>query len=173
MGMFYWDPTYSLVLIGMLLCMGASAMVNSAIREPQPPPPSRKTDYNYHRKAVPYWNGDHNGLRCLTSDIQSVHCKAPRCSKYACGIWAFALAVLFQLVTLPVEFNASARAVAKVEQYGRSRVSSISNTSSRIFIPSPNRLNPADPLQEPLREPCNPDHPGAAAGAGLLSGLLF
>ena len=34
------------------------------------------------------------------------------------GIWAFSLAVLFQLVTLPVEFNASARAVAKIEQYG-------------------------------------------------------
>ena len=34
------------------------------------------------------------------------------------GIWAFALAVLFQLVTLPVEFNASARAVAKLDQYG-------------------------------------------------------
>ena len=34
------------------------------------------------------------------------------------GIWAFALAVLFQLITLPVEFNASRRAVAKVEQYG-------------------------------------------------------
>lgn len=34
------------------------------------------------------------------------------------GIWAFSLAVLFQLVTLPVEFNASRRAVAKVEEYG-------------------------------------------------------
>lgn len=34
------------------------------------------------------------------------------------GIWAFALAVLFQLVTLPVEFNASARAVGKLEQFG-------------------------------------------------------
>lgn len=34
------------------------------------------------------------------------------------GIWAFALAVLFQLSLLPVEFNASARAVAKLEQYG-------------------------------------------------------
>ena len=34
------------------------------------------------------------------------------------GIWAFALTVLFQLVTLPVEFNASHRAVAKIEQYG-------------------------------------------------------
>ncbi len=34
------------------------------------------------------------------------------------GIWAFALSVLFQLVTLPVEFNASGRAVAKLEQFG-------------------------------------------------------
>ncbi len=35
------------------------------------------------------------------------------------GIWAFSLSVLFQLVTLPVEFNASARAVTKVDhQYG-------------------------------------------------------
>ena len=34
------------------------------------------------------------------------------------GIWAFVLALLFQLVTLPVEFNASGRAVEKVDQYG-------------------------------------------------------
>lgn len=34
------------------------------------------------------------------------------------GIWAFSLSVLFQLVTLPVEFNASSRAVAKIDQYG-------------------------------------------------------
>ncbi len=34
------------------------------------------------------------------------------------GIWAFAFGVLFQIFTLPVEFNASRRAVAKVEQYG-------------------------------------------------------
>ena len=27
----YWDPTYILVIIGMLICMGASAMVNSAM----------------------------------------------------------------------------------------------------------------------------------------------
>ena len=31
--MFYWDPTYILVLIGMLICMGASAMVNSAMNK--------------------------------------------------------------------------------------------------------------------------------------------
>lgn len=34
------------------------------------------------------------------------------------GIWVFALAVLFQLVTLPVEFNASSRALACIESYG-------------------------------------------------------
>lgn len=34
------------------------------------------------------------------------------------GIWVFALAVLFQLVTLPVEFNASRRAVILLEEKG-------------------------------------------------------
>jgi len=34
------------------------------------------------------------------------------------GIWVFSLAVLFQIVTLPVEFNASSRALEMVEQYG-------------------------------------------------------
>jgi len=34
------------------------------------------------------------------------------------GIWAFVLSVLFQLITLPVEFNASRRAVERIEHYG-------------------------------------------------------
>lgn len=34
------------------------------------------------------------------------------------GIWVFSLAVFFQIVTLPVEFNASSRALEMVEQYG-------------------------------------------------------
>lgn len=34
------------------------------------------------------------------------------------GIWVFAAAVLFQIVTLPVEFNASGRAMAMLSQYG-------------------------------------------------------
>lgn len=34
------------------------------------------------------------------------------------GILAFSLAVLFQIVTLPVEFNASGRAMAMLSQYG-------------------------------------------------------
>ena len=37
---------------------------------------------------------------------------------FGLGIILFGATTLFQLVTLPVEFNASARAVAKVEQYG-------------------------------------------------------
>jgi hypothetical protein len=34
------------------------------------------------------------------------------------GIWVFSLAVLFQVVTLPVEFNASHRALVMLENYG-------------------------------------------------------
>lgn len=34
------------------------------------------------------------------------------------GIWVFSLAVLFQIVTLPVEFNASGRALAMLGSYG-------------------------------------------------------
>lgn len=34
------------------------------------------------------------------------------------GVWVFAIAVLFQVVTLPVEFNASNRALRMVESYG-------------------------------------------------------
>lgn len=34
------------------------------------------------------------------------------------GIWVFSLAVLFQIVTLPVEYNASGRALAMLGDYG-------------------------------------------------------
>lgn len=34
------------------------------------------------------------------------------------GVWVFALAVLFQIVTLPVEFNASGRALRMLGDYG-------------------------------------------------------
>lgn len=34
------------------------------------------------------------------------------------GIWVFAIAVLFQVVTLPVEFNASSRALSMLGNYG-------------------------------------------------------
>ncbi len=34
------------------------------------------------------------------------------------GIWVFALAVLFQVITLPVEYNASSRALVMLQDYG-------------------------------------------------------
>lgn len=34
------------------------------------------------------------------------------------GIWLFSLSVLFQIITLPVEFNASGRALQMLEEYG-------------------------------------------------------
>ena len=34
------------------------------------------------------------------------------------GIWVFSLSVLFQVVTLPVEFNASSRALTMLQDYG-------------------------------------------------------
>ena len=34
------------------------------------------------------------------------------------GIWVFSIAVLFQIITLPVEFNASSRALQVLENYG-------------------------------------------------------
>ena len=30
---YYWDPTYFLVLIGMIVCLAASASVNSAMKK--------------------------------------------------------------------------------------------------------------------------------------------
>jgi len=44
------------------------------------------------------------------------------------GIWMFVLAVLFQLVTLPVEFNASSRAVRLLEQIGILQGQEVSDT---------------------------------------------
>lgn len=43
------------------------------------------------------------------------------------GIWVFSLAVLFQLVTLPVEFNASGRALAMLGNYGMMERDEVSN----------------------------------------------
>lgn len=44
------------------------------------------------------------------------------------GIWVFSLAVLFQIVTLPVEFNASSRALQAVERYGILGSNEVSHT---------------------------------------------
>lgn len=183
---FYWDPTYLLVIIGMVICLAASAMVNSAMSKYSKVRNARGMTgaeaarqilnneglYNVQIECLPSDSGDHYDPRTNTvrlgagnyngASVTAVGVAAHECGHaiqhakgYAplnirsalvpvvnigsrlgmpliilgvilswnqvliqIGIWAFALAVLFQVVTLPVEFNASARAVAKVEQYG-------------------------------------------------------
>lgn len=183
---FYWDPTYFLVLIGILLCLGASALVNSTMRkyskvrnmsgvtgaEAARQILQREGLYNVQVECLSKNSGDHYDPRSNTvrlsynnyngASVTAVGVAAHECGHaiqhakgYAplsirsalvpvvnigsnlgmpiillgvllswnqvliqVGIWAFALGVLFQLVTLPVEFNASRRAVEKVEQYG-------------------------------------------------------
>lgn len=183
---YYWDPTYLLVIIGMLICLAASAMVNSAMSRYSKVRNARNMTgaeaarqilnneglYNVQVECLPSNKGDHYDPRTNTvrlsagnynyASVTAVGVAAHECGHaiqhargYAplnirsalvpvvniashlgmpliflgvilswnqtliqIGIWAFATAVLFQLVTLPVEFNASARAVAKVQQYG-------------------------------------------------------
>ena len=183
---YYFDPTYFLVLIGMVLCLGASALVNSTMNKYSKVRNSRDLTgaeaarrilnneglYNVQIECLKADSGDHYDPRTNTvrlsyqnynqASVTAVGVAAHECGHaiqhakgYAplsfrsalvpvaniasklgvplifigvilswnytliqIGIWAFALAVLFQLVTLPVEFNASARAVAKIDQYG-------------------------------------------------------
>lgn len=184
--MFYWDPTYILVIIGMLLCMGASAMVNSTMaRYGRVRSASGITGaeaarrilnneglYHVQIECLKSSGGDHydprtNTVRLSYDNYNSPSVTAVGVAAHECGhaiqhargyaplnfrsalvpfanigsrlglpiillgvilswnqlliqigIWVFAVAVLFQLVTLPVEFNASARAVARIDQYG-------------------------------------------------------
>lgn len=183
---YYWDPTYFPVLIGMLLCLGASALVNSTmdrygrernstgITGAEAARRILNSDglYNVQIECLQDNRGDRYDPRTNTvylsyknynqPSVTAVSVAAHECGHaiqhakgYALlnfrtalvpvanigsslgfpiiilgvllswnqiliqiGIWAFSLAVLFQLVTLPVEFNASARAVAKIDQYG-------------------------------------------------------
>ena len=184
--MIYWDPTYILVLIGMVLCLGASALVNSTMSKYSRIRNSTGINgaeaarrilnseglYNVQIECLSGESGDHydprtNTVRLSRSVYNQPSVTAVGVAAHECGhaiqhakgysplnfrtalvpvanigsklgfpliflgvilswnqvliqigIWAFALAVLFQLVTLPVEFNASTRAVAKIEQYG-------------------------------------------------------
>lgn len=181
-----WDPTYYLVLIGMVLCLGASALVNSTMSkysrirnvsgltgaEAAKRILNNEGLYNVQIECLQNHRGDHYDPRTNTvrlsyenyngASVTAVGVAAHECGHaiqhskgYAplsirsalvpvvnigsylglpiiilgvllswnqtliqIGIWAFALSVLFQLITLPVEFNASRRAVQKVEQYG-------------------------------------------------------
>lgn len=180
----YWDPTYILVIIGMLLCLGASAMVNSTMKKYSSirvmsgingAEAARRILNNeglYDVQVECTDKGDHYDPRTKTvrlsydnyhvPSVTAVGVAAHECGHaiqhaknygpltirstlvpvvnigstlgfplillgvilswnqvlIQIGIWAFALSVLFQLVTLPVEFNASRRAVVKVEEYG-------------------------------------------------------
>lgn len=185
MGM-YLDPTYVLVIIGMVLCLGASALVNSTMRkyskvrnmsgitggEAARRILNQEGLYNVQIECLQKDSGDHydprtNTVRLSYGNYHSASVTAVGVAAHECGhaiqhahgyvpvkirsalvpvvnigsqlglpliligvllswnqvliqigIWAFSLSVLFQLVTLPVEFNASRRAVVKVEQYG-------------------------------------------------------
>lgn len=184
--MFYWDSTYLLVIIGFVISMLASAMVDSAMSKYHKVSNStgitgaecarRILDneglYQVQVEELGSDKGDHfdpsaNAVRLSRKNYHGRTLTAMGVAAHECGhaiqhakgyaplnirsalvpvvnigsrlgmplillgvllswnqtliqigIWAFASAVVFQLVTLPVEFNASARAVAKVEQYG-------------------------------------------------------
>lgn len=173
-------------LIGMVLCLGASALVNSTMSKYKKIKSSSgltggeaarqilNSEGLYHVQVVclKYDSGDHYNPRtqtvCLSdsnfhkNSVTAVSVAAHECGhaiqhdkEYALlnfrsalvpvanigsrlsfplimlgvilggnptliqfGIGAFSLTFLFQLVTLPVEFNASARAVEKMNQYG-------------------------------------------------------
>lgn len=176
---YYWDPTYILVIIGMLICLGASALVNSAMSrysrvrnaggitgaEAARRILNNEGLYNVQIECLNNSGGDHydprtNTVRLSYDNYNQPSVTAVGVAAHECGhaiqhakgymplnfrsalvpvanigsrlglpliligvllswnqvlieigIWAFALAVLFQLVTLPVEFNASGRAL--------------------------------------------------------------
>ncbi|MCM1568959.1 MAG: zinc metallopeptidase [Roseburia sp.] len=183
---YYLDPTYLLVILGTLLCLGASALVNSSMSKYSRVGNSTGLTgaeaarrilnneglYDVQIECLSDNRGDHydprtNTVRLSSSNYHSASVTAVGVAAHECGhaiqhaenyaplsvrsalvpvanigsmlgwpiillgvllswnntliqigIWAFALAVLFQLVTLPVEFNASRRAVVKLGEYG-------------------------------------------------------
>lgn len=183
---YYWDPTYFLVLIGMIVCLAASAAVNSAMKKYGKVRNSTGMTggeaarrilnseglYDVQVECLQQDGGDHYDPKSQTvrlsysnyhnPSVTAVSVAAHECGHaiqhakgYAfltfrtalvpivnigsrlgiplillgvilswntvliqIGIWAFALSLLFQVVTLPVEFNASSRALEKIGQYG-------------------------------------------------------
>lgn len=188
MGMYYYygDPTYILVLIGLVLCLGASALVNGTMSKYRKLGSSTGLTgaeaarrilnneglYGVQVECLMEDSGDHydpksNTVRLSYANYHNATVTAVSVAAHECGhaiqhaqeyvflnfrsalvpvvnigsrlgvpliilgvilswnywliqigIWAFALSLLFQVVTLPVEFNASTRAVAKIDQYG-------------------------------------------------------
>lgn len=185
-GYYYLDPTYALVLIGLVLCLGASALVKGSMRKYHGVPCARGISGaeaarrildseglgHVQIECLGSGDGDHYDPRTNTvrlsrenyvsSSVTAVSVAAHECGHaiqhaggyvplsirtalvpaanlgsqiavpiifvgvllsfnetlITIGIWAFAIAVLFQFVTLPVEFNASRRGLQKIEQFG-------------------------------------------------------
>lgn len=183
---YYYDFTYILVIIGMVLCLGASFRVNSVMKkygkvgnstgitgaEAARRILNNEGLYNVQIECLQSDQGDHydprtNTVRLSYQNFNEATVTAVGVAAHECGhaiqhakgysplnfrtalvpvvnicsrlgmpiiilgmllswnnvliqigIWAFSLSVLFQLVTLPVEFNASSRAIAKIDQYG-------------------------------------------------------
>ena len=183
---YYWDPTYSLVLIGVLICGAASMIVNSTMNKYRRVGNSRGITggeaarrildseglYQVKVECLRSGQGDHydprtNTVRLSYENFNEATVTAVGVAAHECGhaiqhakqyvpltvrsaivpaanicsnlgfpiiilgvilswnqlliqigLIAFSVGVVFQLVTLPVEFNASTRAVAKVDQYG-------------------------------------------------------
>lgn len=183
---YYWDPTYILVLIGVLICGAASMIVNSTMNKYRRVGNSRGITggeaarrildseglYQVKVECLRSGQGDHydprtNTVRLSYENFNEATVTAVGVAAHECGhaiqhakqyvpltvrsaivpaanicsnlgfpiiilgvilswnqlliqigLIAFSVGVVFQLVTLPVEFNASARAVAKIDQYG-------------------------------------------------------
>ena len=183
---YYYDPTYFLVIIGLVLCLGASTMVRATYKKYSEVYPSRHMtgaeaaamilrNAGVSDVRIEQVNGDLTDhydprdkvlrLSQLTYNTSSVaaigvaaheagHAVQHKVGYFPLklrntilpvanlgsqvgvplvilglilgfgdtliniGIFLFAFAVLFQVVTLPVEFNASRRAVKMLESYG-------------------------------------------------------
>ena len=196
--MIYWDPTYILVIIGLIISLAASGMVNSAMKKYHKVQNSTGiTGADCARRILDneglYYvqvedlgsnGGDHfdpsaNAVRLSHQNYCGRTITAMGVAAHECGhaiqhargytpikirtalvpvvnigsnasmplillgvvlswnqlliqlgIIAFSLTVLFQLATLPVEFNASSRAVALVDQLGILSGQEVSQTRS-------------------------------------------
>lgn len=183
---YYFDPTYILVLIGAVLCIGASALVNSTYKKYSrvrsfsgmtgAEAAARILSYSgvtdvtiehVRGELTDHFDPKNKVVRLSDTTYNSTSVAAIGVAAHECGhvmqhqegyvpiklrsalvpaanigsrlgipiilvgvllswnqmliqigIWVFALAVLFQLVTLPVEFNASRRALVMVQQFG-------------------------------------------------------
>ena len=182
---YYFDPTYFLVLIGLVLCLGASALVNSTMRkyskvrnmrgmtgaEAARNILNREGLYNVQIECLNSKDGDHydprtDTVRLSYSNYNGTSVTAVSVAAHECGhaiqhqrgyvplrvrgafvpvanfgssiawpliiiglmmrgqiiieigIICFSFAVIFQLITLPVEFNASGRAMRILRETG-------------------------------------------------------